>query len=91
MKRLKITIITYSWPPRNSMSTHRPYSWARYWSEKGADVTVITAKKKIFDHPLDMELPKLEGVKVIEVSYNVKWSGLVNAPLKYSIIKTSTC
>ena len=87
MKRLKITIITYSWPPRNSMSTHRPYSWARYWSEKGADVTVITAKKKIFDHPLDMELPKLEGVKVIEVSYNVKWSGLVNAPLKYSIIK----
>jgi glycosyltransferase involved in cell wall biosynthesis len=87
MKRLKITIVTYSWPPRNSMSTHRPYSWARYWSKKGADVTVLTAKKKFFDYPLDMELPKLEGVKVIEVPYNVKWSRVVDAPLKYTIIK----
>ena len=49
MKKLKITIVTYSWPPRNSISTHRPYSWARYWSEKGQDVTILTAKKKIFD------------------------------------------
>ena len=87
MKRLKITIITYSWPPRNSMSTHRPYSWAYYWSKKGADVTVLTAKKKIFDQPLDMELPKLEGVKVIEVPYQLKWSKLLSAPLKYAIIK----
>lgn len=69
MKKLKITIITYSWPPRNSISTHRPYSWARYWSEKGEDVTVLTAKKQTFDHPLDLELPNLKGVKVIEVQY----------------------
>jgi len=69
MKKLKITIITYSWPPRNSISTHRPYSWARYWSEKGVDVTVLTAKKQTFDHPLDLELPSLKGVKVIEVQY----------------------
>ena len=75
MTKLKITIVSYSWPPRNSISTHRPYSWARYWSEQGEDVTVITAKKQSFDHPLDLELPKLKGVKVIEVPYQFfgKW------------------
>ena len=87
MSKLRIIIVTYSWPPRNSISTHRPYSWARYWSKRGADVTVITAKKKIFDQPLGMELPKLEGVKVIEVPYKLKWNILLITPLKYAIIK----
>ena len=69
MTKLKITIVTYSWPPRNSISTHRPYSWARYWSEKGHDITILTAKKQSFDLPLDLELPKLKGVNVIEMPY----------------------
>ena len=47
MKKLKITIITYSWPPRNSISVHRPYSWARYWSQQGHDITILTAKNKV--------------------------------------------
>ena len=46
MRKLRITIVTYDWPPRNSIGTHRPYSWARYWCENGQDVTVLTAKKK---------------------------------------------
>ena len=50
MKKLKIVIISYSWPPRNAISVHRPYSWARYWSEQGNDVTVLTAKKQILQH-----------------------------------------
>ena len=45
MKKLKITIITYSWPPRNSISTHRPYSWAKYWSKKGAERNNSYCKK----------------------------------------------
>ena len=77
MTKLKITIITYSWPPRNSISVHRPYSWARYWSERGHDITILTAKKQSFDHPLDLELPKLKGVKVIEIPYQFFGSWLV--------------
>ena len=83
MTKLKITIITYSWPPRNSISTHRPYSWARYWSEKGEDVTILTAKKQSFDHPLDLKLPKLKGVKVIEIPYELFWGPI----LKFSSVE----
>ncbi len=65
----KILIVTYDWPPRNSIATHRPYSWARYWAAQGLNVTVLTATKKFFDLPLDLDLPKLEGVKVLEADY----------------------
>lgn len=67
----KVLIITYDWPPRNSIATHRPYSWARYLSEKGVDVTVLTAQKQFFDEPLDLDLPKLDRVKVVEAGYKV--------------------
>jgi glycosyltransferase involved in cell wall biosynthesis len=65
---MNIVIVTYNWPPRNAIGTHRPYAWARYWSEAGAKVTVLTARKQPFDEPLDLHLPSLEGVEVIEVS-----------------------
>ena len=68
MTDLNIVIVTYNWPPRNAIGTHRPYAWARYWSEAGARVTVLTAQKQPFDEPLDLDLPLIEGVKVIEVS-----------------------
>lgn len=68
-KKEKILIISYDWPPRNSIATHRPYSWAKYWAEQGFDVTVLTAAKKFFDFPLDLNLPKIDGVKVIEADY----------------------
>ncbi len=80
MANLKITIVTYSWPPRNSISTHRPYSWAKYWSKKGAEVTILTAKKQSFDSPLDLKLPKLKGVKVIEDSYQFFGNWIVKFP-----------
>ena len=87
MTKLKITIVTYSWPPRNSISTHRPYSWARYWSDKGEDVTVITAKKQKFDHPLDLKLPELKGVKVIEIPYPFFGRWILKFPLIEKIAK----
>lgn len=69
MTPLSILLVTYNWPPRNAIGTHRPYSWARYWSEAGARVTVLTAKKYPFDEPLDLLLPELPGVDVIEVAH----------------------
>lgn len=69
MKGLRVLIITYDWMPRNAVSVHRPYTWAKYWSARGVEVTVLTAKKYTFDQPLDLHLPELEKVQVIEVPY----------------------
>ena len=69
-KNLKnILIIAYDWPPRNVISTHRVYSFAKYWSKIGHTITVLTAKKKFFDRPLDLFLPRLPNVKVINLDY----------------------
>ncbi|WP_445006040.1 hypothetical protein [Halomonas mongoliensis] len=64
---MNIVIVTYNWPPRNAIGTHRPYAWARYWSELGVNVTVLTAQKQSFDDPLDLYLPRLDNVDVFEV------------------------
>ena len=64
-----IAIVTYNWPPRNAIGTHRPYSWAKHWSEAGAKITVLTARKYGFDEPLDLSLPLPQGVDVIEVPF----------------------
>lgn len=69
MKPLKIVIVTYNWPPRNAIGTHRPYAWAKRWSELGASVTVLTAQKHPYDAPLDLDLPPLPGVGIEEVAY----------------------
>jgi glycosyltransferase involved in cell wall biosynthesis len=66
---MHIVIISYDWPPRNSIAIHRPYSWAKHWAEQGFKITVLTAAKQPFDEPLDLFLPKLP-VSIIEVSYN---------------------
>ncbi len=68
MKSLNIVIVTYNWPPRNAIGTHRPYAWAQHWTKAGALVTVLTAQKQAFDEPLDLHLSELEGVKVFEIA-----------------------
>jgi len=83
---MRILIVTYNWPPRNAIGTHRPYSWAKVWSEKGADVTVLTAKKQSYDQPLDLKLPVLPNVKVIEVSPNIK-VGVISLILRLGFIR----
>jgi glycosyltransferase involved in cell wall biosynthesis len=42
---LNILIITYFFPPENGIAPQRPYSWAKYWSRAGHDVTVLTVPK----------------------------------------------
>lgn len=66
---MRIVIITSCWPPRNAIGTFRPYSWAKFWSEAGCEITVLTSKKYAFDRPLDLNLPQLPNVNVIEVAY----------------------
>ena len=86
MKKLKIVIISYSCTPRNAISVHRP-SWARYWSENGHEVTVLTAKKQSYDQPLDLDFPILDKVKVIELSYGIFWVPLLKFPIVEKIGK----
>jgi len=66
---MNILLITYNWPPRNTIGTHRPLSWARYWSQEGAAVTVLTSRKTWFDSPLDLVVPDLPGVIVHEIPF----------------------
>lgn len=67
--KMHIAIVTYNWPPRNASGTQRPYSWAKYWSRLGVQVTVLTSRKQTFDEPLDLDFPTLPGVDVIEVDF----------------------
>lgn len=44
---MNILIISIAFPPRNSPGALRPYSWAKYWSRKGHQVTVLTTQKEL--------------------------------------------
>jgi len=43
---MRILILTTFFPPQNSIASHRPHSWARYWSEQGHEVVVATTPKE---------------------------------------------
>ena len=61
---MKILIVTAFFPPQNSIASLRPYSWAKYWSRAGHDVTVLTVPKKA--SPSDSPMPT-DGFKLLEV------------------------
>lgn len=42
---MRILILTTFFPPLNSIASHRPYSWAKYWNAAGHSVTVATTPK----------------------------------------------
>lgn len=42
---MRILILSTFFPPLNSIASHRPHSWAKYWSEAGHSVTVATTPK----------------------------------------------
>lgn len=83
---LRIVIVTYDWSPRNAISVHRPYAWAKYWPILGAEITILTAVKKGFDEPLDLQLPELPRVNVIEVPYGQK-TNAISGLLKFGSIR----
>ncbi|MFN3478403.1 MAG: hypothetical protein ACK4ZM_03445, partial [bacterium] len=61
---MEVLIITYFFPPLNSIASLRPYSWAKYFSEMGINVTVLTPTKYPFSSDLDLPL---EGFKVVNI------------------------
>ena len=85
-KNNHITIITYNWPPRNAIGTHRAYAWARHWSEAGVAVTVLTAEKHSFDEPLDLNLPAPKGVRVIEIPFG-RTAKLAGHVLRFGVLR----
>ena len=60
---MKILIISTYFPPQNSIAALRAYSWAKYFSELGHAVTVLTTAKKSATNNLHLKLPK--NVQVI--------------------------
>lgn len=61
---MRILIISVFFPPLNSIASHRPYSWAKYWTLEGHDVTVLTIPKVECGSNLCLPNP---GFKVMEV------------------------
>jgi hypothetical protein len=43
---VRILIVAAFFPPQNSIASLRPYSWAKWWSRAGHEVTVLTTTKK---------------------------------------------
>lgn len=58
---MKILIISVFFPQENMVAALRPYSWAKYWSLMGHDVTVLTPLKgkSATDLNLDVSMFKL--------------------------------
>lgn len=62
---MRILIISTFFPPLNSIASLRPYSWAKYWTLAGHDVTVLTVEQPLGNQvPLEAENP---GYQVIAV------------------------
>lgn len=68
MKKLNILIVAYFFPPKMVVGGIRPMSWAKYWSEQGHNVTVVTSVERdkfIKTSPIQAQIPI--GIKLIEV------------------------
>lgn len=61
---MKILIVSTFFPPQNSIASLRPYTWAKYWSREGHDVTVLTVQK--LPHSSDSPMP-MEGFSVVSL------------------------
>ena len=61
---MKILIVTTYFPPQNSIASLRPYSWAKWWSKAGHEVTVLTTLKS--KRKTDLNLDH-SGFKVISL------------------------
>lgn len=62
---MKILIISVFFPQENTIASLRIYSWAKYWSKMGHDVTVLTTLKEKSSTDLNFDLA---GFKLQEVA-----------------------
>jgi hypothetical protein len=65
---VRILIVCHYFPPLNSIASHRPYSWARTWTDLGHEVHVLTPAKYGFDGSVDLEFDLL-GIRIVEAPY----------------------
>lgn len=87
---MKTLIISYYFPPVNSIASLRPHSWAKYWSMMGHDVTVLTTSKEQHDNDLNLNC---DGFQIINIQnhfkrglkQNISFDG--SNPTKLSITK----
>ncbi|MHC1784029.1 MAG: glycosyltransferase family 4 protein [Anaerolineaceae bacterium] len=70
---MKILIITNAFPPLNSIASLRPYSWAKYWSEVGHEICVLTTEKTSSSGWLDLKMdPEVAArIRVVPVPFFV--------------------
>lgn len=61
---MKILIVSVFFPPQNSIASLRPYSWAKWWSSAGHEITVLTTTKKANDNDLMMDISKFFVVEI---------------------------
>ena len=65
---MRILIVSPFFPPCNNIASLRPYSWAKWWSNAGHQVTVLTSD--IYQLPKTLQLD-CSGFKVIQTPSNV--------------------
>jgi len=83
---MRILIITHYFPPLNSIASLRPYSWAKYWTMAGHEVTVLTTTK--LTTSIDVNFP-VSDFKVISVNCRTSLSKPNNSVGKAKIKKKS--
>ncbi len=60
---MKILIVSYYFPPMNSVASFRIYSWARVWTDAGHNVTVLTVPKPLEENLLPVDAGQIEIIE----------------------------
>lgn len=61
---MKILIITDYFPPQNSIASLRPYTWAKYWTQMGHEVIVLTTQKNKQDNDLKLDCSIFQVIEI---------------------------
>ena len=77
--KLRILLVAYCFPPMNSIASHRPYAWARTWSDLGHEVHVLTPAKRAYDGPMDLDWC-LAGIDIHETGLLSRHANAPGAP-----------
>ena len=65
---MKILIVSSLFPPKNTSGALRPYSWAKYWSQMGHEVDVLTSPTK-YNEPALMTSLSFDTFQVWEIEF----------------------
>jgi hypothetical protein len=79
---MKILIVAVFFPPQNTIGALRPYSWAKWWSLDGHDITILTTQKH--KHYNDLILPNAD-FETISVEIPIQYSMAKSTETKHKI------